>query len=149
MKLDRSQIITRWSDENNTEMVQLDKYYTFKDLDKDSLSPVVYKNIRVHLVYDVNHHRCQNPSLVDDVHQTDIPVENVYSWVVYLCDILLLVFLDDLDKIETCATDFGNVYLESMTLENFYIILGTEFGDRKGYIIIVAKALYGLQSSAL
>ena len=45
---------------------------------------------------------------------------------------------------ETWDTDIGNTYPEENTLEKFYIISGTEFGDREGYIIIFSKELYGI-----
>ena len=45
---------------------------------------------------------------------------------------------------ETWDTYIGNSYLEAKTVEKIYIIAGNEFGDRKGHIIIVAKASYVL-----
>ena len=47
------------------------------------------------------------------------------------------------------ATDIGNTYRESKTLEKVYIIAGTKYSDREVQIIIVTKALYGIQSSEL
>ena len=89
-------------------MVQLGEYDTFKDLGKDYSPSMGYKNIRVHLVYDVNHDGHHKAILVADGHLTDIPVESVYSWVVYLRGILLIVFISDLNKMETWATYIGN-----------------------------------------
>jgi Reverse transcriptase (RNA-dependent DNA polymerase) len=43
--------------------------------------------------------------------------------------------------------DIGNAYLEAYTTEKGYIIAGPEFGEREGHILIISKALYGLQSS--
>jgi Reverse transcriptase (RNA-dependent DNA polymerase) len=37
--------------------------------------------------------------------------------------------------------------LESYTTENVYIIAGPKFGKREGHILVISKALYGLQSS--
>ena len=50
---------------------------------------------------------------------------------------------------ETWDTYIGNSYLEAKTVEKIYIIAGNEFGDRKGHIIIVAKASYVLWYSVL
>ena len=50
---------------------------------------------------------------------------------------------------ETWDTDIGNKSPEENTLEKFYIISGTEFGDREGYIIIFPNELYGIIYSEL
>ena len=110
---------------------------------------MLYKKIRVHLVYDANHYGLHKVRLVADVNLTDIQVESVYFGVISLCGIQILAFFAELNTIETWATDIGNAYLEANTFENVYIIEGNEFGDREGHIRIVAKALYYLLSSGL
>ena len=85
---------------------------------------MVYKKIRVHLVYDANHYGRHKVRLVADVNLTDIPVESVYFGVISICGIQILAFLADLNTIETWATDIGNAYLEAKTFENVYIIEG-------------------------
>ena len=70
--------IAQWRDTNRTDMGQLDEYDTFKDLVKDSPLPVLYKKIRVHLVYGVKHDGHHKARSVDDGHLTDVPVEIVY-----------------------------------------------------------------------
>ena len=50
---------------------------------------------------------------------------------------------------ETHYTDISNTYLELNTLENNYIIAGTEFGDIEVQILIFSESLYGLFSSGL
>jgi hypothetical protein len=55
------------------------------------------------------------------------------------------LFLAKLNHLELWATDIGNVYLEAYTSEKVYIIAGPEFGEHEGHILIISKALYGLQ----
>ena len=43
--------------------------------------------------------------------------------------------------------DIGNTYLEALTSEKVCIRAGPEFGDLKGHLFIIYKALYGLQLS--
>jgi Reverse transcriptase (RNA-dependent DNA polymerase) len=57
------------------------------------------------------------------------------------------MFLAELNKLETWATDIGNAYLEAETAEKIYIEAGPEFGERYGHFLIIRKALYGLRSS--
>ena len=40
----------------------------------------------------------------------------------------LLVFIAELNGLDTWATDIGNAYLEAFTDEKVYIIAGPEFG---------------------
>ena len=60
-----------------------------------------------------------------------------------------MVFLAELNDLETWATDIGNAYLEAETMEKVAIVAGPEFGDLEGHTLIIVKALYGLKSSGL
>ena len=61
----------------------------------------------------------------------------------------LLIFLAELNGLDTWATDIGNAYLEAETLEKVYIVAGPEFGELEGHTLVVFKALYGLRTSGL
>jgi hypothetical protein len=61
----------------------------------------------------------------------------------------MIIFLAELNQLETWATDIGNAYLEAKTSERLFIIAGPEFGSRQGYTLIICKALYGLRTSGL
>jgi hypothetical protein len=59
----------------------------------------------------------------------------------------LVIFQSELNKIELCATDICNAYLEAYTSEKVYIIAGPEFGGFEGHVLIRSKELYGMRSS--
>ena len=59
----------------------------------------------------------------------------------------MLVFLAELNGLETWATDIASAYLEAYTDEKVYIIAGPEFGDLEDHTLIIEKALYGLRTS--
>jgi hypothetical protein len=59
----------------------------------------------------------------------------------------LLVFLAELNYLQTWATDISNAYLEALTSEKVCIIAGPKFGNLQGHVMIIYKALYGLCSS--
>ena len=44
-------------------------------------------------------------------------------------------------------TDIGKAYLEALTSENVCIRAGPEFGDLEGHLLMIYKALYGLETS--
>jgi Reverse transcriptase (RNA-dependent DNA polymerase) len=58
-----------------------------------------------------------------------------------------VLFLAELNHLEIWSTDIGNAYLQTYTTEKVFSTAGPEFGEREGHILIVSKALYGLQSS--
>ena len=47
---------------------------------------------------------------------------------------------------EIWSIDIGNAYLEAFTEDKLYIIAGSEFGEQEGHVLIVDRALYGLNS---
>ena len=101
----------------------------------------------VRCIYDVKHDGRHKARVVAGGHLTPIPVENVYSGVVSIRSIRLVIFLAELNKLNTWGADIGNAYLEAKTKEKVYIVAGPEFGDREGHILIIHKALYGLRTS--
>jgi hypothetical protein len=77
----------------------------------------------------------------------------MYHWTVYtgvsFCGLLTLIFLSELNGLQTWSTDIGNAYLEAKTLELVYIIAHPKFGELEGQTLVIFKALYGLHRSGL
>ena len=146
-ELDKKNGNTKWQDATDLELQQLDTYKVFNNLGKRSQGPKGYKKIRVHLIFDVKHDGRHKARMVADGHLTDIPVDSVYSGVVSLRGLRIMLFLAELNQLETWATDIGNAYLEAETSEKVYIIAGPEFGEKQGDTLVISKALYGLRSS--
>lgn len=148
-QLDATNKNDRWKKAVELEMSQLDEYSTFEDIGhaQDTRPPAGHKKIRVHLVFDVKHDGRHKARLVADGHLTEAPLESVYSGVVSLRGFRLVLFLAELNDLQMWSTDIGNAYLEARTCEKVYVIAGEEFGDRKGHILLIKKALYGLRTS--
>ena len=68
-----------------------------------------------HLVFDVKHDGRHKTRMVADGHLIDVLLDSVYSGVVSLCGLRLVLFLAELNDLDTCATDIGNTYLEADT----------------------------------
>ena len=149
LELDKKNGNTSWQDCTKTKMVQLHDYNTFEDKGKNSPIPSRYKHIRTHLVYAVKHDGRHKERMVADEHLTDVPLDSVYSGVVSLRVLRLVLFLAELNVLDTCATDIGNAYLEAEIKEKVCIIAGKDFGPLEGHLIIIRKALYGLRTSGL
>ena len=84
---------------------------------RNSQIPSGFKKIRTHLIFAVKHDGRHKARMVADGHLTDIPVDSVYSCVFSLRGLRLVVFLAELNDLETYATDIGNAYLEAHTKE--------------------------------
>ena len=149
MQLDEANGNTRWADAEKVELHQLIGYNTFKDMGKHAPTPIGYKRIKAHLVYDVKHDGRHKARLVAGGHLTDIPLDSVYSSVVSLRGLRLTIFLGEMNGLDIWATDIGNAYLEAETKEKVCITAGPEFGELEGHTLIIFKALYGLRSSGL
>jgi len=87
---------------------------------------------------DGRHKAC----LVADGHPTNIPLESVYSGIVSLQDLCMVLFLAELNEVETCTTYIGNAYLEAETKEKVFIIVGPEFGNLKAMSCQKLKFLF-------
>ena len=81
-------------------------------------APKDYKKIHAHFVFDLKHNNRCKARLVADVHLTDVPLSSVYSSVVSLRGIRLVLFLAELNSLESWGTDIGNAYLEAFSKEN-------------------------------
>jgi hypothetical protein len=83
--------------------------------------PSGYKKIRAHLVYDVKHDGCHKARIVANGHLMMVPIDSVYSGVILLYGICTLVFLAELNGLQTWwSTDIGNAYLDAKTKEKVY-----------------------------
>ena len=51
------------------------------------------------------------------------------------------------NKLELWGADIGNTNLEARTKEKVLIVAGPEFGPRAGNVLIIHRALYGLELS--
>jgi hypothetical protein len=123
IELDEKHGTTQWVDATSLEMVQLDNYDCFHDQGKGVNIPKGFKKIRVHLIYDVKHNGRHKARLVADGHLTNIPGDSVYSGVVTLRGLRLLIFLAELNDLQTWATDIGNAYLEALTSEKVLLLV--------------------------
>ena len=77
---------------------------------------------------------------------TKEPNENVYSGVVSLRNLILAMFLAELNGLQLRGADVGNVYLQALTKEKLYIVAGPEFEGLQGHVLVMHMVLYGTTS---
>lgn len=79
--------------------------------------------------------------LVADGHLPDVPLSSVCSGATSLRGIRLVLFLAELNGLESWGTDIGNTCLEYFTKEKVHAVAGPEFGPLQGHVLIINKAL--------
>ena len=58
----------------------------------------------------------------------------------------LSIFLTKVSNMEVWGADSCNAYLEATTKEKIYIVASPEVKELQGHILVIHKALYGLNS---
>jgi hypothetical protein len=151
IELDAKNNNSFWQDAEKLELDAILGYNAFRDQGRLAPAPVGHKKIQVHFVYAVKHDGRHKARLVAGGHLTETPLDSVYSSVATLRGIRIVMFLAELNGLDTWSTDIGNAYLESHTQEKVYIVAGKEFAcvGLEGHVLIINKALYGLKSSGL
>jgi hypothetical protein len=66
----------------------------------------------------------------------------------YMVSGWMLVFLTELNGLQTWSTDIGNAYLEAGMKEKVFFVTGPEFGDLTGHTLIIVKVLYRLWTNS-
>ena len=112
-------------------------------------APKDHKKILSHFVFDVKHDGRHKARLVANGHLTDVPLSSTYSGVVSLRGIRLILFIAELNGLESWRTDIGNAYLKAFTKEKAFIVACPDFGPLEGLNLIIVKALHGFRTSVL
>ena len=111
--------------------------------------PKYYKKTRAHFVFDVKNDGRNKERLVAHRHLNDVPLSSTHSGVSSLRGVRLVIFLAELDSLESWGADIGNACLEAFTKEKAQIVSGLEFGPLQGHALIINKFLCGLRTSDL
>jgi len=149
LELDRANGNTMWIDTETTELNQIDEHKSFINKGVGHNPGSDYKCIRVHMAHAVKHDGRHKARSVAGGHLAETPIDSAYSSVVSLRRVRLLAFIGELNGLKIWSTDGGNAYLETCTKEKVCVIVGPEFDDREGHVLVMSKALYGLHSSGL
>jgi len=131
------------------ELPQIDECNTFIDKGEGGNPGSGCKKIRVHMVCAVNHDGRHKARLAAGGHLTETPMDLVCSSVVSMRGIRILTFIAEFNEMEVWTADVGNTDLESFAQEQVFVVAGPEFREREGHVLVVSKALCGLESNRL
>ena len=130
------------------EIDQQHQHDTYKDIGIGQ-APKDYKKIRSHFLLYVKHDGRNKARLVADGNHTDVPLSSVYSGVVSLRGTMLVLFIAELNGLESWGIDISNAYLEAFAKEKACMLASIEFGPLEGHNLITVKALCRLRTSCL
>ena len=128
------------------EIEQIKEHQVFKDFgkavyekNKITNAPEGHQKIRVHFVFDVEHCGKFKARFVADGHLTNGPMETVYSGVVSIRNLRLAMFLAELNDLELWGADAGNAYIQALTREKLYIVVGMSLKHYKDMFLSCTK----------
>ena len=108
-----------------------------------------YEHVNVHMIFDIKMYGkfTRKARWVADGHTTAPPSSITYSSVVSRESVRLKFLPASLNDLDIFSCDIGNAYLNAKCREKLWTEAGTEFGNEKGMVMIIAIAIYGLKSS--
>ena len=82
-------------------------------------------------------------------NKTGPNIDTYYSSIISLSSVRTVVFIYELNNIETRTGDISNAYLTERTTENVLFDSGPKFEPlgHVGHLLLLKTALYGLKSS--
>ncbi|MGH3054508.1 MAG: reverse transcriptase domain-containing protein, partial [Gaiellaceae bacterium] len=136
---------TLWRDSLEKELKNVRVALEFRG--KDAKPPPGFKQISLHVVFDIKMDFTRKSRLVAGGHLTDPPLVMTYSSVVSRESVRIAMLLASVNACELVMLDIGNAYLNAPTSEKVYAYAGPEFGDQQGSLVVIVRALYGLKSA--
>ena len=136
-----------WREAIEEEMKKIKE--AFKKYNGDPRSLIGYTEITTHIIFDIKlgENFRRKARLVADGNKTETPSSVTYSTVVSRDSVRICLMLAALNGLEVMAADVENAYLTAPCREKCWTRGGIEFGNDKGQVFIIDRALYGLKSS--
>ena len=142
MELDWKNGDTMWRNALAKEMQNVG--VAFEILGEGQRAPPGWRKVTGHLVWDVKMDFTRKARWVLDGHKTADPVISTYAGVVSRESVRIAFTYAALNKIDVCAADIRNAYLQAPSSCKDYVICGPEFGlENVGRVALIHRALYG------
>ena len=142
---------TLWQDAIKKEMTNLDRLKVFKyhPPTKQFAKEDGWQVAPLRMIFDIkNEDKRRKARFVVGGHRVDSTGYNTYSSQVDNLSVLLLFLIAQHQGLTTMTCDISNAFPTAPNSEKVYAIAGEAFGDRKGCIVEIQRALYGLAGSA-
>ena len=107
---------------------------------------VGFQEVGCYLIFDVNMEFTRKARFVAGGHTTEAPSLITYFSVVSRESVRLAFTIATLNGVDVMSCNLENAYLNAMCCRKIWFEGGTKFGEDKGEVLIVVRALYGLKS---
>ena len=145
LRIDRETGTTFWQDAISKELMTVDCAFEFPE---DNKAPVGFQQINCHMIFDVKMTLQRKARFVAGGHQTEPTKDMTFASVVSRDSVRMAFLLAALNDLEVLSADISGAYLNANAGEKVFFIAGKEFGEgRKGRVVVITRALYGLRSS--
>ena len=116
----------------------------FEVLPEGRKAPIGWHKVTGHLIFDVKMDFTRKARWVLDGHKTADPVYSTYAGVVSRKSVRIALTYAALNKLDVCAADIQNAYIQAPSSRKDYVICGPEFGlENVGRVTLIHRALYG------
>ena len=108
-----------------------------------------YQKTTLRCIFAIKHDLRRKSRLVAGGHLLDVPTDvQIYSSQVKPISVKLVSVIADKMGLKQLCGDVSNAYVNAESSQKAYVPkAGYEFGSRKGMMIVIVKALYGLSAS--
>jgi hypothetical protein len=106
-----------------------------------------FQEIKCHVIFDVKMDLTRKVRFVAGGHLTQADGSLTYSSVVSRDSVRISLVLAAANGLEILSCDVGNAYLNAPCREKIWFQAGKECGADAGKVMVVTRALYGLQTS--
>jgi Reverse transcriptase (RNA-dependent DNA polymerase) len=123
--------------------------YEFDGTQEDAKRKLIcFQEIRCHMIFDVKMEGLvRKVWFVAGGHTTKTPQSLTFASVVTRESVRLGFLIAAMNELEIVAADVRNTYLNADCWEKIWFIASPAFATKKGKVLIMCKALYGLKSS--
>ena len=151
LQFDREAGNNKWAEAIAKEMNNLNRLDVFKYHPSHKQFPKEegWQKAPLRMIFDIkNEDQRYKARLVIGGHKVDSTGYNVYSSQVDNMSVLLLFLIAKHVGLNIMTCDVSNAFVTAPNSEKVWAVAGDEFGDKKGSMVEIQRALYGLAGSA-
>ena len=146
-ELDNQHGNSLWKEAYQKEIASLLSLGCFDFRPPDSKPGPDYQFVKLTMIYEVKQDGCRKAHLVAGGHLVDPHCISTRSTIIKGVNLRLLDVIAHRDNLKVLCGDVGNAFVTDPCLEKVYSRASLKFGDRHNSIMVLTKALYGLQLS--
>lgn len=149
LELDRKNKNNLWGDAIIKELKTLEKANVIAFYPPNYNFGKEFQFCPLHMIFDIKQEDLRRKArMVAGRHVINATMYESHSSVVQTRTIRILEIFAMNEGLEFMTDDIGNAFVQTEANEKVYSVVGPEFGDKKGCVIKIQKALYGLMTSA-